>query len=348
MNRPEVLELDRISPAVDGRSDHVLDECISAAALMKKHFAPIEYVSPSLLAEGATVLGGKPKIGKSWFVLDLALAVAGGEPALGAIPVSTGDVLYLALEDNQRRLQQRLRKKGMEDAPDRLSLATRWPSMDDECLEKLEAWVQRVPRPRLIIVDVLQMVRPTAKRGGKSYDDDYGAVSPLAAFARKHGIAILIVHHERKMPSDDPLEGLSGTNGLTGAADSVMVLHRDNGTGNFKLYVRGRDIEESEKAVRFDADFGTWHFLGNADQVGRTNERQEVISMLQRVGKPLSPKEVSDQLGKPRDAVRKLMARMSMSGEIQKQGRGSYTCHKCPNVPTDAEADIVTLVTGAQ
>ena len=237
---------------------------ISAAALMAKQFEPVNYVIPGLIAEGVTLFGGKPKIGKSWMAYDFALAIAAGRPVFGTIPITQGDVLYLALEDSERRLKSRLLKKGIMQAPERLTLVTEWPDLDNGCIAEMDAWAAASVRPALVIVDVLKQVRSPGKFNEQLYDSDYRSLTGLGAFARNRGIAVLVVHHVRKMEADDPLESLSGTNGLTGAADSVMVLKRDLGTGHCILYVRGRDVEESEKAVRFEPDNGTWELLGNA------------------------------------------------------------------------------------
>jgi hypothetical protein len=319
---------------------------ISAAALMAKHFEPVNYVVPGLLAEGAWILAGPPKIGKSWMAYDFALAIASGAPVFGSIPITQGDVLYLALEDSQRRLKSRLLKKGIRNAPERLTLATEWPGLDEGCIAELEAWADAVDLPSLVIVDVLKMVRGAARPNETVYDADYRALTGLASFARSRGIVVLVVHHTRKAAADDPLESISGTNGLTGAADGVMVLKRDIGTGNCTLYVRGRDIEESEKAVRFVPEIGTWELLGESHEVGRTSEREAILSVLRASDKALSAREVADISGKNYDAVRKTLARMAHAGEVGKQGRGLYTCPNGPNVSTDDERDIGTDETG--
>jgi len=305
---------------------------------MAKHFDPVRYIVHGLIAEGATLFGGKPKIGKSWLAYDLALAVPDGRPAFGSLPVEQGDVLYLALEDSQRRLRSRLVKKGVR-APRQLTLATEWPGLDEGCLAELEAWADAVEKPRLVIVDVLKMVRGATRANESLYDADYRALTGLAAFARKRRLGVLVIHHVRKMASDDPLESLSGTNGLTGAADGVMVLKRDSGTGNCVLYVRGRDVEKSEKAVRFNPKNGTWELLGEAAEVGRTDERQAILDVLRQFAKPLTVREVSDTLGKKYDAVRKCLTRMAANDEIEKVGRGAYTCPVCPSVLTDGTPD---------
>jgi hypothetical protein len=319
---------------------------ISAAALMAKHFDPVNYVVPGLIAEGVTLFGGKPKIGKSWMAYDFALAIPSGRPVFGSIPITQGDVLYLALEDSERRLKSRLLKKGVHNPPERLTLVTEWPGLDAGCISELEAWADAVERPSLVIVDVLKMVRGGTRANESLYDADYRALTGLATFARSRGIAVLVVHHVRKMESDDPLESLSGTNGLTGAADSVMVLQRDIGTGNCRLYVRGRDIEEAEKAVRFVPEIGTWELLGDAGEVGRTSEREAILAVLRASEKPLSAREVADIAGKSYDAVRKTLSRMAHAGEVTKEGRGLYTCPNGHNVPNNREPDIGTHETG--
>jgi hypothetical protein len=313
---------------------------------MAKQFEPVNYVIPGLIAEGATLFGGKPKIGKSWMAYDFALAVAAGRPVFDSIPITQGDVLYLALEDSERRLKSRMLKKGVRNPPVRLRLATDWPNLDNGCIAELSAWADSVPRPSLIIVDVLKMIRGATRSSESLYDCDYRALAGLASFARTRGIGVLVVHHVRKMEADDPLESISGTNGLTGAADTVMVLKRDSGTGHCLLYVRGRDVEQSEKAVRFKADNGTWELLGEAAEVGRTDERQAILDTLRQHAKPLTVREISDVLGKNYEAVRKCLARMWTAGEVEKKGRGTYACPHCPDVPITLEPDNRTHRTG--
>ena len=323
---------------------------ISAAALMQKHFEPVNFVIPGLIAEGAYLLAGAPKLGKSWLCYDFALAIASGRPVFGSIPITQGDVLYLALEDSERRLKSRLLKKGIREAPERLTLATEWPSLDDDCIPELAAWADAVERPSLVIVDVLKMVRGATKSTEQIYDADYRAVTGLAKFARDRQIAVLVVHHTRKMASDDPFESISGTNGLTGGVDGAMVLKRDIGTGNTTLYVRGRDIEENETALEFDRDIGTWKRLGAAEEVGRTTERETIMRVLRQSDKPLSARDISDITGKNYDAIRKTLARMAHAGEVDKPARGQYACPNSHNVSNEHDIpndwDNGTHVTG--
>lgn len=311
---------------------------ISAAALMAKHFDPVSYVVPGYVAEGLTVLAGAPKLGKSWMTLGWALSVATGRHAFGSIPVLTGDVLYLALEDNERRLKKRLLHMAVNDAPERLTFHTIWPDLDNGCLDAVDQWLQHHPGARLVVVDVLAKVRGIAGGRESAYEADYRALSGLQATAGQYGVAIVVVHHTRKMEADDPFDAVSGTRGLTGAADTVLVLKRDIGTagdGRVTIYGRGRDVEEIETALAFKRDNGTWEIIGAAHEVARTSERQAILDALRGSAKPLTEREVSDLVGKSYDTVRRSLTRMAQSSEVGKTGRGQYACTSGPIVPSD-------------
>ena len=137
------------------------------------------------------------------------------------------------------------------------------------------------------------------------------------------------------MDADDPLDTVSGTTGLTGAADSILVLNRDS--RGVTLYGRGRDIEEIETALSFDQQTGQWTILGDARSVRRSDERKALVDVLEVSEEPLGPKEVAERTGQSHEAVRQLLLRMVRDGEIRKSGRGKYTCHNGHNVTTDEE-----------
>lgn len=307
---------------------------ITAAALMKMDFPPINYVVPGYIAEGLTLLAGSPKIGKSWMGLGLGVAIASGRPAFGSIPVDQGDVLYLALEDNPRRLKRRLLKMGVTTPPERLTLCTEWPGLDDGCVDEIADWIASVEKPTLIVVDVLSKVRPGADGKDSAYDADYRTLTGLQMLAGHHGLAIVVIHHTRKMEADDPFDSVSGTRGLTGAADTVLVLKRDSGTPRTILYGRGRDVEEIETAMEFDREGGTWGIIGAAHEVAKTDERQIILDTLRGSANPLSAREVSDLTDKSYEAVRRTITRMVKSGELERKGQGQYAC---PTVPPDAD-----------
>ena len=312
-------------PEGKGEVEHTAPKIFTAVDLMNHTFPEPRWVVPGFLPEGLTLFAGPPKIGKSWLALSLCVGTASGGHALGKIPVERGEALYLALEDTPRRLQSRL---GMmlngEPAPEGLHLATQWQRLDNGGLEQLENWLLGSPKCRLIIIDTLQRLRPPQQTGRSLYAEDYESLVYLKSLADQCRIAMLVVHHLRKGSSDDPLEEVSGTTGLTGAADTVWTLRRDRGCMDATLFSTGRDIDESETALRFDKSLGLWTLLGNAEEYRMTHERHQVIEVLRQVGEPMRPKEIAEALGKTPGSVRILLTRLIDEGSIKKTGYGRY------------------------
>ncbi|QIG92442.1 AAA family ATPase [Bradyrhizobium sp. 6(2017)] len=302
------------------------DDSIDAETLLGMEFPPLEYVIPGYVVEGLTVLAGKPKLGKSWWAYDASIAVATGGKAMGAVECEQGDVLYLALEDNRRRVQDRIltlcpARKVQGIKLDRLTIRNSTHRIDNGLLVELDKWRLSCERPRLIIIDVFLKVRPPRKKGEDPYSADYDAVTPLQRYASEHRLAVVLVTHTRKMLADDPLEAVSGTNGVTGAADAVLVLNRD--TKGTTLYGRGRDIEEIETAMRFDN--GRWSILGEADEVRKSDERRKIVTVLKESESPLGPKAIADLTGMKAANVRRLLGKMVKSGEISQPEVGFYS-----------------------
>lgn len=325
-------------------NDNAKPRGITAAALQGMRFSPIKYVVDGYLAEGLTILAGKPKLGKSWLVLDICNAVAKGGFTLGDVKCQAGDVLYCALEDNPRRMKSRMAAVcPLTSWPERLTFwhADDMPRLDDGGEAALREWIEAQPNPRLIVIDTLAFARPAKKKDEDSYAYDTRSIRPFKNLADEYGIAIVVVHHTRKMAADDALESVSGTNGLTGAADTILVL--DRGSEGCTLYGRGRDIAEIETAVEFQRDTCRWRVLGNAAEVRRSDERTAIIDALRAECDSgcdsLGPREIADVTGHSYAATRQTLIRMAKSGEVVKAGRGKYAL---PNTPP------VTSVTTSQ
>jgi hypothetical protein len=298
---------------------------ITASDLKTKIFSPVKYVVPGYIPEGVTIFAGKPKIGKSWLLYDLCLACAADRFVLGQIKPIQGDVLYLALEDSERRLKKRLQKLWPDgDWPVLLTLTTSWRKADAGGLDDIAEWCESAARPVLIVVDTLEKFRPVAKIHAAAYTTDYLAIAGLHKLAHARGIAIVVIHHVRKLEADDPFDMVSGTNGLTGAADTIPVLKRQ--AGDATLHARGRDIEEKETACRFDKMTCRWTLLGDADQVHSSGERAAIISVLANGGSEgmhiseiMAATERND-----RNAVDQLLFKMQRDRELVRIKRGLY------------------------
>lgn len=250
---------------------------ISAAALQGKDIPPIRWIVENLIPAGLNILASPPKYGKSWAVLDLGLSVTAGGRFLG-YQTNPCEVLYLALEDSERRLKSRMIKLlAGKNAPAGFHFATAAHDMDNGLFDELEGFLTAHPKTGLIIIDTLQRVRGTVHGKEGAYAADYREVGGLKAFADRHGIAVLLVHHLRKMADDsDPFNRISGTNGLMGAADTALVLTKEKrGDENATLSIVGRDVESSDTILRFNKDTCRWENLGDADWFAEQQARRE-------------------------------------------------------------------------
>ena len=212
-------------------------------------------------------------------MLDLCLSVASGQKFLD-MPTNKTDCLYLALEDNQRRLQDRMNRvlQG-ERAPDGFALATGSLDLQDGLLDQLTNYLNINPGCGLVVIDTLQRVRRTTGKAINAYQADYKDVGILQKFASEREICIVLVHHLRKMKDEtDPFAQISGTNGIFGAADSAFVMTRDRRVDDTtKLSVTGRDLEEFELALRLDKTQCRWQNLGDAE--ARARELLELVGL---------------------------------------------------------------------
>jgi hypothetical protein len=293
-------------------------------AIMATKFEPLRWTVPGYVPEGLSILAGRQKLGKTWMAIDFAIAVAIGGVAMGSVECEQGDVLYIDLENGPRRIQRRIATlfPYEQSRPDlsRLGWATDSPQLGAEFLEASELWRKSVEKPALIVVDVLQRIKPAGNVARNSYENDYSMLSDLQQWATGQGVSVLVLHHTRKGGADDPLEALSGSNGLSACADTTLVLDRTS--AGLTLYVRGRDVDEKETALDFNA--GRWTILGEAAAVRRSDERTQILTVLKDATEPMSPAEIGDVTGMARNNAKQFLFQMAKAGEVQKAGRGRY------------------------
>lgn len=214
-------------------------------------------VIDGLLCSGTYLFAGAPKVGKSFLVAQLAYHVSTGQK-LWEYDVRPGTVLYLALEDDYQRLQERMFRMFGVEGTDKLHFATYAKQLGNGLDEQLDKFVREHPDTRLIIIDTLQKVR---EMGGEaySYADDHQIVGRLKQFADRKGFCLLVVHHTRKQPSGDKFDMISGTNGLSGAADGAFLLQKEKRTdGTATLDVVGRDQQDQRFYLTKDRERLTW------------------------------------------------------------------------------------------
>jgi hypothetical protein len=277
-------------------------------------------------------------------MLEVGLAVAGGGVCLGDLQCEQGSVLYLALEDNERRLQTRIGKTcGNRTAwPQGFAFATLSPRADAGGLQQIRKWIDSAPNPRLVVIDVLTAFRAAAKSRENPYSWDYESLKGLQEIAAETNVAIVVVHHLRKNDGgDDPIDKISGTLGLTGAADTILILDRKGGA--FSLSGRGRDVEEFEVPIVFDKETCRWHLAPDDERPSVSEERSQILQLLLTAPDPMTPKEIAQGTGMQRNNVDQLLLQMIRAGEIQKTGRGRYI-HPRTAPPTPATDKIDTKI----
>lgn len=214
-------------------------------------------VIDGLLYPGTYLFVGAPKVGKSFLMAQIAYHVSTGQ-ALWNYPVHAGTVLYLALEDDYRRLQERLSRMFGVEGTDTLHFATCAKQLGAGLYEQLNRFVSEHKDTRLIIIDTLQKIRESG--GDKfSYANDYEIIGQLKHFADQAGVALLLVHHTRKQQADDKFDRISGTNGLLGAADGAFILEKEKRTGDTAvLEVSGRDQPEQKLILKKNMERLLW------------------------------------------------------------------------------------------
>jgi len=249
---------------------------INAEELLSCPMPPTRFIIDQLLPQGLHILAGATKIGKSWLALALCLCVVKGE-ALWSFAAQKCGVLYLCLEDSYQRIRCRLLDL-TEDAPDTLYFSVMSAQLHNGLEQQIEQFLSEHPDTGLVVIDTLQRVRGSGDNGNP-YANDYRDISVLKALADKHHIAILLIHHLRKMNDDDPMNMISGTTGISGATDSNFVLkERRRGSGEATLYCTGRDIEYRELPLVFDKSGYTWR-LTEPVEGERTSIDPEAISL---------------------------------------------------------------------
>ena len=216
-------------------------------------------VIEGLLYQGTYLFVGSPKIGKSFFMAQLAYHVSTGTP-LWDYPVKKGTVLYLALEDDYRRLQERMYRMFGTDSTENLYFSVSSKPLGNGLTDQLSGFIREHPDTMLVIIDTLQKIREVDS-DSYSYAKDYEIINQLKQFSDSWGICLLLVHHTRKQKSSDNFDMISGTNGLLGCADGAFMLYKETRTSNkATLEISGRDQQDQKVHLIRDEEKLCWNF----------------------------------------------------------------------------------------
>ncbi|KZM78082.1 AAA family ATPase [Cellulosimicrobium sp. I38E] len=355
-------------------SDDLLSLVRTGDWLDAQVFPELAWTVPGIIPEGFGLLTGPPKLGKSWLALHLGLAVAQGSEAFGA--VSTGrarPVLYLALEDGDRRLQDRSRKL-LDGAPIPANLHSVTSTHGTPVIPLIGAWLDVYgERDPLVILDTLGKVMPASKPGESAYQRDYRIGSALKGLTDGHpGSTLLVVHHTRKAEGVDWMDSTSGTQGLNGSADFTVSLTRDRNKSEAVLKVTGRDVRENEYAMT--SEDGNWQLAGKSlveaaqaalslkATTGLGDRAAELVSFVNEHPEGVRASQVAAAIdGLDADQARVYLARLFKAERIEKAAAGLYTpvspvspvtplgrnnetgeTHPCPNCGQQQDPVLVT------
>ena len=251
---------------------------IDGETLMDMRIKPISFCIDSLLPQGVSLLCGAPKIGKSWLVLDWCVRIAKGEEVWN-FKTAKGTTLYLCLEDNLSRIQQRLNEI-TDEVPNNVFFATSSCSLSDGLAEQIESFVAEHKDTVLVVIDTFLMIR--SKNKDTTYANDYQEIEKLKRLADKLKISLLLVHHLRKQGDNDPLNKISGTTGISGAVDTTFILDKSKRSqNNATMICTGRDIEYRELELNFSKDNHIWDLVSDSVESPEILLQDEMIQLIE-------------------------------------------------------------------
>lgn len=303
-------------------------EVVNAQILRQTVLPPLKWAIDGFLPAGLTILAGSPKVGKSILALHIALAVATGGCALGKIFVQQGDVLYLALEDNKRRIQERINGSDLDADTDisRLDIAYSVPRQNEGGLAYIEFWLINHPEARLVIIDTLQMFRTQLSGKGHMYSEDYDVISEIKKLADKYDVPFLIIHHLKKAKeNEDWINEFSGSQGIAGAADTLFSLKRSRTQAVGILHRTGRDVEEKDFAMTLDG-FG-WVLQGEAEEFTMPEWKRQILDFLKEHD-TVTPAELATAYNLTPKTAQNNLRKLLQEGRIEKIGYGTYSTAK--------------------
>jgi hypothetical protein len=314
-------------PPVVGRDEESLQHLLAA------DIPPLQWVIDGLIPDGLGIVAAAPKVGKSLFALQVAIACRTGERVLGH-PTIRRPVLLYSLEDGRRITQDRARRlvghHHLDDGVFQIRYTA--PRLGSGLEEEVEEWLTRNPGG-LVWIDMLARVRPKAhgKSGRTAYDEDYAALGHLGAVVRGLEGGVLVNTHDRKAGSEDWTARITGSRGVLGAADFGLFFEVPRGGNTGRLHGIGREIQDF--AVWVERDYPRWVVdpLG-----GMTAHRADVYSYLQ-VNGPAGPTALAKAFGVTKQAISEDLQALVKSEAVVNEG-GKYRASASASVTNDPDA----------
>ena len=301
--------------------------------ILNTEFPPLRFAINRILPEGLVVLAGKAKAMKSWTVLLICYHIQNGLDWFG-FNTNKGNCLYLALEDSDRRLSDRVKKLKLDKLHEHPTIVTKSTPLGKGLEESIRQWIEVTKNPRLVVIDTLARVKPRIGRNnGTAYDMDNLLLNELQKLATTYGITILIISHLSKEKRDYDWDRIQGSVGLQGMSDAMWLLDRGDNSNSAFIKGRGRDIPDFEYSITWNPETWRYDFLGQASIIRLGDTKKLIIEAMKELHKAdkedVTPQQVSKHLGynsnsKDAQNISKTMQRMAGDLDIKKTRYGFY------------------------
>ena len=287
----------------------------SASELLAAQFPDIAWSVPGLIPVGLAFLAGRPKMGKSWLSLQIAVAVGSGGMVLGR-KVDPGRVLYLALEDSPRRIQDRLRKQHA-DARTQIDFRFDWRPLTDDGIADLITALDQV-HYRLIVIDTIS--RALGRADQMDLADMNVTMGVLQRITLDHNITMLLVDHHRKSAgvNADVIDDVMGATSKAAVADAALGIYRERGKTDATLRVTGRDVEDSETAIKFDPATGCWQVVGDASSVKTGTVQSSILTAITERGGQATVTQIAKWLDRKKSNVYAEVQELVAKGKLKR------------------------------
>lgn len=280
-----------------------------------------EWIIPDSLPEGYTILAGLPKLGKSVIGLQIAEAVASGGILFNK-RIQKGKVLYIAVEDTERRLQRRMRDN-CHVGTNQIFFANGWDHLDSSGFDELVKELRRV-RYRICILDTLfRMFSPRVRQNDSA---QMVAIGDKLQNLTKPGTGLVngligLDHHNKGAYFEDSnnLGNLSGSISKVGAADTLWNVYRKRGQNEMKVEITGRDVEEQDLILVFDHVTKCYQVKTDTDV--KKNSVQDDILKAMIINEPISAPRIAVTIAQERSNVVRELGELVEKGKVVKGGR---------------------------
>lgn len=290
----------------------------TAGELLRTSFSEPVWIVPGLIPSGFTVLAGRPKLGKSWLALQIATAVGAGGKVFDR-DVETRNVLYLALEDNERRIKERLlRQKATE--LETVEFRFEWPPLTTPfAIDELNRAIDASGYGLVVIDTISRALGDADQQDQAAMNMRLGALQRMAI---ERNIALLVVDHHRKPTANvgDVVDDVMGATSKVGVADAAIGLYRARGQSEATLKVTGRDVMDQEMILTWDTDLSCWQHAGDAETVRADTVQASIVEAMEELGGRATVKDVAEFLQQKPQHIRREMKELERKQVLDVEG----------------------------